>query len=409
MNGTGAFIVKVIFSGAGHVLMAGGASFGLADVLLGERQEGIRGWFRQRWAAVSRSRWVRMPERVIEWLLGLERRIRARFPGALEHLTTSDPTLVAVFAVVCVVSWQTWGILVALAIGTVSSALLVCLFSQRLRNELTHAVARGSKIARLAFGTAGVVFLFWIYIGVLGLKLLLELPTSVAIVLMIASLPVLLLLIWGIGAMLYMFRGHARERALRLGDLFAMGVAASFLVTLVAFLVGRSAQPGCWVPQTLQMLLSNVFFDGLTLVATFAILSWAVARPGLFRIPAAVFVDLIIGALLACASLYFGLVFTDKGLSVGEVFRVLIARSPAGDTLDFGPYFWAMHTTFLPTLGYLAVIFACWLGKAMLIPVQWFFGKGQELKNPLRLTAVLCTLIAALFYLGSWVVAFFVS
>jgi hypothetical protein len=56
-----------------------------------------------------------------------------------------------------------------------------------------------------------------------------------------------------------------------------------------------------------------------------------------------------------------------------------------------------MHTTFLPTLLYLFFILFCWTGKALLIPARWFFGKGQEHKNPLKLTAMLCGIFAALF------------
>jgi len=154
------------------------------------------------------------------------------------------------------------------------------------------------------------------------------------------------------------------------------------------------------------MLLSNVILDGFTLVATVAILSQAVVRPGLLRIPMAVFLDIVVAALLACCSLYFGLMLTSKALSVSEVLNVLLAKSPDGYSLELGPYFWAMHTTFLPTLLYLGLIFAAWLGKALLTPVEWFFGKGQESSNPLKLTSALCGVFMAVFWLLSYATAF---
>jgi hypothetical protein len=40
-----------------------------------------------------------------------------------------------------------------------------------------------------------------------------------------------------------------------------------------------------------------------------------------------------------------------------------------------------------------------WLGKMLLIPIKWFFGLGQEHKNPLKLTAGFFYLIGAIFLL----------
>jgi len=55
-----------------------------------------------------------------------------------------------------------------------------------------------------------------------------------------------------------------------------------------------------------------------------------------------------------------------------------------------------MHTTFLPTLIYLIFILVCWLGKVLLKPIEWFFGKGQENRNPVKLTVALFTLISVI-------------
>jgi hypothetical protein len=62
-----------------------------------------------------------------------------------------------------------------------------------------------------------------------------------------------------------------------------------------------------------------------------------------------------------------------------------------------------MHTVFLPILLYVFVVFISWLGKAMLIPVRWFFKTGVETRRPIELTsgllgllAGICTIIAGL-------------
>ena len=174
-------------------------------------------------------------------------------------------------------------------------------------------------------------------------------------------------------------------------------MSIGFTVTFVALLIGHAADPAAYVPQTFQVLASNVLFDGLTMVLTFTILSWAVGRGWLFSIPLAVFLDLVAAALLACCSLYFALVGTEHALSVRELLWVLVAHSPDGSRVKLSPYFWTMHTTFLPTFAYLALILVTWFAKLLLTPVKWFFGKGHEHKSPLKLTAALCTTISVIF------------
>jgi hypothetical protein len=178
---------------------------------------------------------------------------------------------------------------------------------------------------------------------------------------------------------------------------FSVAVTLSFAVTFLAMLLGHLVNQSAWVPQTLQMLVSNVIFDGFTVVVTLALLSWAVAKRTMLRIPCAIFLDIVIAALLACCSLHFGLVFTEKAVTWGETLNVLLAKSPGAEGFELGPYFWTMHTTFLPTLLYLSLIFVTWTGKLILLPIKWFFGAGQEHKNPLKLTAAFLTLFSVAF------------
>jgi hypothetical protein len=176
-----------------------------------------------------------------------------------------------------------------------------------------------------------------------------------------------------------------------------MGVAGSFSITLIALLLGHAVYPDLWVPQTVQVLIANVVCDGFTLVATLWILGWAVSKRGLFRIPLAIVLDVVIAALLACCSLYFGLVFTEHGLSGWEVLRVLMGKCPEGSGLEFGPYFWAMHTTFIPTVLYLFLIGVCWMGKVILTVAAKFTKRALEHEKPCELTAALFGILFALF------------
>jgi hypothetical protein len=176
-----------------------------------------------------------------------------------------------------------------------------------------------------------------------------------------------------------------------------MAIAVSFPITLLSLLLGSLALPTSWIPKTTQMLASNVVCDGLTMYATLMILSLAIRDDARLSIALAVALDIAVGALLACASLYFGLVFTDHALSIGQVCRVLVGLSPVGNHFEVGPYFWAMHTSFIPSLCYLSLIVFCWLGKLFVLPVAAILSKGRAVDKPHHLTAGALLLLFALF------------
>jgi len=182
---------------------------------------------------------------------------------------------------------------------------------------------------------------------------------------------------------------------------YLLGAITIFLSTIISLsalglgmIFDQSAPRG---PGTLQILIPNIFFDSLTIIFTFVLLSWAIKKHFMFRIVVAIAADIILAVLFACASLYFCLLFTELEISFIQTFNVLRAKNATGVKYELGPYFWLMHTTFIPTILYLALILIAWLAKLILLPVGWFFGKGREHKNPLKLTAALCGVIAAFF------------
>ncbi len=176
-----------------------------------------------------------------------------------------------------------------------------------------------------------------------------------------------------------------------------VATAVSFFVTLCAFLIGDQIAPDDWIPQTLQMLLCNVAFDGFTMLATFAILARAVGDKRKYPIPMAILIDVAVAALFACSSLWLGLIGTDHALSMSQVLGVLFARSAENTTVyAFGPYFWAMHTTFLPTLGYMALILLFWVAKLVVLPVAGVLKRGRKTDiKPHSLTAGVFAFVGA--------------
>ena len=94
-------------------------------------------------------------------------------------------------------------------------------------------------------------------------------------------------------------------------------------------------------------------FDGLTLFVTLRILVVTVGDAPELRLPVAIVLDLLLAAAFAVLSLWCGLAWTEYELKLGEILLVFKGRSPDGLELGGSPYFWALHTAFLPTCFYL--------------------------------------------------------
>ena len=90
--------------------------------------------------------------------------------------------------------------------------------------------------------------------------------------------------------------------------------------------------------------------------------------------------------------------FTDQELTFNEIIRVLVALSPNKSSYVLGPYFWVMHSTFLPTLIYLTILVICWLGKGVAVFVVWFLSINAVNDKPMALTGALLGVLTAVFY-----------
>ncbi len=145
------------------------------------------------------------------------------------------------------------------------------------------------------------------------------------------------------------------------------------------------------------MLIANAIFDGITVIVTLYLLRWAIMDKAAYRIPIAVFIDICASSLLAVTSLYLGLFGTKYNIGLDQTFNVLIGKSIDGLHVSFGPYFWAMHTVFFAYFYLHCHNMDCLCCKNVFDSYKNFFGKGQEHKNPLRLTAALFAFLATTF------------
>ncbi len=275
--------------------------------------------------------------------------------------------------------------------------LLWLMFSLYVGGALESKYKKYGKHLAMILLTPSALFLFITPIvgAVIWLRLLLSFPIRWAVIGMFVFVPVFGWAYWlafGLFAPLF---GRPRTQAEE--SFVGFAVIASFGVTMLSLLVGHLSVPSCWIPMTLRMLFANVICDGLTMYATLTILAACVEPKKILPIPTAITVDLLVAAMLACASLYFGLAGTENALTGRQVLRVFVALSPIENHHELGPYFWAMHTTFLPTAFYLCVLFLCWLGKLLVLPVAKILMKGEVVQKPHHLSAGACLLVVAIF------------
>ncbi len=405
----GSLVIRLTLGAIASVWAILGATFAFWEVAQNEQHEKTKMWFRKKWESLAQSRWLQAPELGIRFFLRF-RQLLFKSLVRLSDLTMELTGLVAVTSLCVAVAsilllllqFGFTGLIYAL-ISVIVIGLLAALLLVGLR-VITSSILEGWGMASMLLGTGVSLFLF--------MRVILAQDIRIAGVLAILLTPVLYFLgvmafsliaiVWDDSKakplLLHMLDKLSMRYTLRtLVELAAFSVPFSFLATILAMLLGSILEPEHWVPQTVQMLVSNFVCDAATLIATFFILERALQRPGYLRIPVAVLVDILFAAFFACCSLYFGLLFTDEAISVAQVLNVLLGKSQQGLAFEFGPCFWAMHTTFLPTFAYLSVIALAWVAKLLLILAEKFMGMGQEHKNPLKLTAALCILLAVVF------------
>jgi hypothetical protein len=385
------WIIKIIFGACAVLFGLLAAVFKFYDTAKDDKYDDTRTWFKAKWEAIKDSRWLSLPEHAINWVL----QSRSLLGKRLYKLADEGPgsKLVNVvftgLAVLCITgAWLVLGIYWAVFALLIEVPILLFIFRENLIYKLPDWLSAGGLMASIVGGGI-ITTICWVLV-VLRLSIYYAAPAM----LLIFPLYWFSLALPAKGISIFLDKDD------RVGDsvfLFLLGIALGFTTTFIALLIGHIADPQAYVPQTFQMLASNIVFDGFTMMVTFAILSWAMKRTGVLRIPVAIFLDLLAAAVLACASLYFGLVFTAHALSFKSLMHILVARSLDGARFELSPYFWAMHTTFLPTFFYLGLVLLCWLAKLLLSVVKAFFGKGHTHSHPFKLTAALCGLVATFF------------
>ena len=219
-----------------------------------------------------------------------------------------------------------------------------------------------------------------------------------AVILAIIAVPLLIFPMMLAASLVYFIVVPARRFIVKTGFTpVGLGFAVSLALSLLCMLTGSLFVPGAWIPKTTQMLFMNLIFDSLTVWVTFIIFQRAISSPGSWRIFRAVWIDLFLAVVFAMSSLYFGLLGSPQSLTIAQVSRVLIGLSPFTPGVELGPFFWVMHTAFLPTAVYLFVILVALGIKSLITLLEFLFSHLKLNYNPLNRAKALCLALSVIF------------
>ncbi|MEM7085555.1 MAG: hypothetical protein AAF489_05190 [Bacteroidota bacterium] len=382
-----------------------GALFGLTallftflSVLQNEKHEKTQNWFRIKWKKISGSAWLEMPEKIISTVLRAEQQFTNFLLKIFDDVVLGWVLTISMFIIIVGIGFL-FGFIFAIAV-LIINVISILILGDYINIEAIICKLTGRESIKKQGQLNTIIHLVIIhFIALLGIFIWFEYALKVNLfwssIGSLISIPYFMFII--LGPFNVVYRLGMKWYKKNLLALVGFSIGFSFCFTFLSFLIGNLISGQSQIPRTLQMLVSNVIFDGITLLFTFKLLQWAVRKKSWYRIPIILVFDLLVAAVLACTSLYLGLLFSENELSIKETLYILIGRSASGNGIELGPYFWAMHTTFIPTLLYMLLILFAWVGKSLLIPVKWFFGKGREHKNPLGLTAALFYLVAGIF------------
>lgn len=408
MNTNTVLLLKVLVGSIAVLNGIAAAGIGFwASTRTKSQRVSARDWFQRKWSAVNESHWLTLPERIIIWLV----RLRARLPAFLQTVLNpsdrySNWIIIYVFLTSCL-------LLAHLPIRAPALLIYVWLAAVFLGSKLVDWFPdffESSRWFRLRWLSLVLRLLGLFGFGIITILSVLAMPVFRATLWMVYLLPfffsgslIALSAVWSdinpswrvapFQKMILMRYQSARFQEHFI--LFSFAFAVSLSLTQVSLFVGHMIRPGAWVPQTVQMFISNGVFDSLTVITTLRILERA-TRPSAVLL--AVALSLVLTSVLACGSLFCGLAFTDRYLTLAEVARVLVARSVDDGGWEVGPYFWVMHSTFIPVFGYMGIVLMSWLAKLTLVIYRWILGKGaHEDIDALAMTSRLLGLVASIF------------
>jgi hypothetical protein len=179
-------------------------------------------------------------------------------------------------------------------------------------------------------------------------------------------------------------------------QLYALAISISGALTAVAFLVGSLMEPGSLAPRTKQFFSINAICDIGTTVLFYRNLQAHASNQ--IGAAATVIKSITQAGMLALIAAYVGTIATPVSLRITDTLWTFVGRSVGDTRWEFGPTFWAIHTTFLPVFGILVGLMACSLVKSGMLLSRRLLGRALLQHNdPINATAGVLAFLGAIF------------
>ena len=267
MNSEAYLVLKIIsgvFSGLFTLLAA---CFAFIARLQDGKHQKTADWFQNRWRTIRDSKWFNLLEIVIEWLLSARNELFAKFISILDSQSQRARVLNIVLNILFITF--PWPLLYCLLYGD-KNAKLACSVSLTIAPLIVVFLSRILHKKQIISFEVKLLGFFILVTPIFWTTALLNAEILISMVAALILIPVYW--ICGVGVLMF-FSGSLRLRAARFSLFGGLTIALSFVLTFSAFFIGHKALPNAWIPQTLQMLISNVIFDGLTILTTFWLMS----------------------------------------------------------------------------------------------------------------------------------------
>ncbi len=173
---------------------------------------------------------------------------------------------------------------------------------------------------------------------------------------------------------------------------------ALFFIPMILLVAGLGMfSYGDYLYYYMRLILVNLVFDVLTLIITWRFLKWLQKANNLFSSILLITLDLITAAMLAFGAIYLGLIGSSKSLTLLEVWNILFFKVRDGSSFGIDPYFWIMHTTFIPSLIHLAILFFALMARYLTLPFLKLFQDASVADKPHYATATTFAFIGSIF------------
>jgi len=340
--------------------------------------------YNNRWKKLIESKQYNMPRLLLQWTLN---KIEKFEEYSNEFLLSREWLIAIIFIAMPIIGFFSISNKYNIHYGIIAAILSSLII---LLAVLVH-IRKTNVNIKIYMIIAWINFMAWYFIAITTLEIILSLKLILSIPLLIIATPII-----SIGIAIIFYSDDIRKIDSSTSSHFVF-ISLSLLATYSALLIGKLCEPLSDIPVNPFFFISNSIGDSLTVLATYIIINKIINIKKYRYIPLLILLDLVIAFILSTYVLFSSSIVADY--TFYDMRYTLIGRSIDNTEWYFGPYFWAIYTTFIPTIIYLTIIYSAYLLKLIYVPIISFLSKGKFADNPVHFTA------GAFAFLGAIVLA----